>query len=141
MTQQSGAAGKPTLRNASIWKRYGYAWVTAALFLVSLVGQWWLGWEAYVNEQQVHGGAIDTADYMAQLGRDTLENWQSEFLQLIWQVSGLALLLNVHSPQSRDEDDRLEEKLDEILRAVKPEQADRIIAELDERFDRGQPSA
>jgi hypothetical protein len=33
--------------------------------------------------------------------RDTLENWQSEFLQLIWQVAGLAILLHVGSPQSK----------------------------------------
>lgn len=26
--------------------------------------------------------------------RDTFENWQSEFLQLLWQVAGLAILLH-----------------------------------------------
>ncbi len=75
------------------------------------------------------------------MSRDTFENWQSEFLQLIWQVAGLSLLLHVGSPQSREEDDRLEEKIDAILRAVDRDRADRIIAELDHRFDRGEPSA
>jgi Domain of unknown function (DUF6766) len=32
--------------------------------------------------------------------RDTLENWQSEFLQLLWQVTGLAILLHVGSPHA-----------------------------------------
>jgi hypothetical protein len=130
-----------SLRQASIWKRYAYLWVTLVLFLVSLVGHWWLGWSAYVSEQQLHGATPQVSDYLVEAGRDTLENWQSEFLQLIWQVAGLALLLHVGSPQSREEDDRLEEKLDAILRAVNAEDGERIIAELDERFDRGKPSA
>jgi len=62
------------------------------------------------------------------------ENWQSEFLQLLWQVGGLAFLLFVGSPRSKEEDDRLEEKLDAILRAVDRENAERLIADLDGRF-------
>ena len=89
----------------------------------------------------MHGLAPELSDFLVEIGRDTLENWQPEFLQLIWQVAGLAMLLNVGSPQSREEDDRLEEKIDAILRAVDRDRADRIIADLDERFDRGEPSA
>jgi hypothetical protein len=47
------------------------------------------------------------------MSRDTLENWQPEFLQLLWQV-GLALFLYVGSPQSKEGDDRKGAKLDEI---------------------------
>ena len=36
-----------------------------------------------------------------QMLRDTFENWQSEFLQLIWQVVGLAYFLYVGSPSSK----------------------------------------
>lgn len=129
------------LTKRSVWTRYGFAWVTGSLFLASLIGHWWFGWRAYVSEQEMHGLAPQLSDFLVEIGRDTLENWQSEFLQLIWQVAGLALLLNVGSPQSREEDDRLEEKIDAILRAVDRDRADRIIADLDERFDRGEPSA
>lgn len=132
--------GKP-LRDASIWKKYGYVWVTAVLFVLSLTGHWWLAWNAYVDDQRLHGATPEVMGYIVETGRDTLENWQSEFLQLIWQVAGLALLLHVGSPQSREEDDRLEEKIDAILRHVSPKEGDRIIAELDDRFDRGKPSA
>jgi hypothetical protein len=58
------------------------------------------------------------SDYTIQMLRDTLENWQSEFLQLIWQFAGLAILLYVGSPQSREGDERKEAKLDAILEAV-----------------------
>ncbi len=129
------------LSRASIWKKYGFAWVTGLFFVVSLAAHWALAWGTYTSEQRLHGEEPRLGDYLLEVGRDTFENWQSEFLQLIWQVAGLAMLLNVGSPQSREEDDRMEEKLDAILRAVTPEQADRLIAELDDRFDRGHPSA
>lgn len=68
--------------------------------------------------------------------RDTFENWQSEFLQLLWQVGGLAILLHIGLPQSREGDERKEAKLDMILRRVDPQDGERIIAELDREFHR-----
>jgi hypothetical protein len=68
--------------------------------------------------------------------RDTLENWQSEFLQLIWQVAGLSFPLHVGSPQSKEGDDRKEEKLDAIPAAVDPGTAKKIIFDLDRKYAR-----
>ena len=73
---------------------------------------------------------------MAQFLASTFENWQSEFLQLLWQVAGLAFLLHVGSPASREGDERMEAKLDAILRAVGREDAERILRDLDDRYDR-----
>jgi hypothetical protein len=73
--------------------------------------------------------------FVIQTTRDTLENWQSEFLQLIWQVAGLALLYHVGSPQSKEGNDRLEEKVDLILRAV-DKGADHEISQLDRVYQR-----
>ena len=67
--------------------------------------------------------------------RDTLENRQSEFLQLLWQVAGLALLLHVGSPQSKEGDDRMEAKLDAILLAVEPRKADKLLEEIDQAYE------
>jgi hypothetical protein len=75
----------------SVWRRYGYAWVTLALFLLSLTSHWVFGWFAYVDEQQAHDAPVEVSSYLNEMARDTLENWQSEFLQLLWQVGGLAL--------------------------------------------------
>jgi hypothetical protein len=115
----------------SIWKNYGFAWVTGGFFLVSLVGHWVFGWFAYMSEQQAHQLPVEISGWLVEMGRDTLENWQSEFLQLIWQVAGLALLLHVGSPQSKEGDDRMEAKLDAILRRVEPDKAETIIGEID----------
>ena len=94
------------------WKEYGFAWITGSFFLVSFAGHWLFGWIEFVHDQQAHGESVEVAQYLTVMARDTLENWQSEFLQLLWQVIGLTYLLYIGSPQSKEEDDRLEEKLD-----------------------------
>jgi hypothetical protein len=66
--------------------------------------------------------------------RDTMENWQSEFLQLMWQVGGLAFLLYVGSPQSKESEQRLERKVDTILQRVEPEKAQEIIEQLKKEY-------
>lgn len=119
----------------SVWSKYGFFWVTLLLFLASLVGHWILAWHAFVAEQTQHGQVPQTGEFVVQAARDTLENWQSEFLQLIWQVSGLALLYHIGSPQSKDGSDRLEEKVDAILRAV-DSQGEQHIAKLDRAYHR-----
>jgi hypothetical protein len=119
----------------SIWSRYGFAWVTGALFLITLSGHWLFGWFAYVQEQRDLGKTVEVSGYTVQMMRDTLENWQSEFLQLIWQVAGLALLLHVGSPQSKEGDDRMEAKIDAILLAVDPKKGDKLLSEIDREYE------
>jgi hypothetical protein len=119
----------------SIWSRYGFAWVTGAFFLITLSGHWLFGWFSYVNEQHAHGQPVEAVEYTVQMMRDTLENWQSEFLQLLWQVAGLALLLHVGSPQSKEGDDRMEAKIDAILLAVEPKKGDKLLQEIDREYE------
>lgn len=121
-------------KSRSLWKAYGYAWVTLGFFIISLIGHWLFGWFAYVSEQQAHAQPIQFSDYLVEMSRDTFENWQSEFLQLLWQVGGLAILLYVGSPQSKEGDDRMEAKIDEILRKVDPQNAESIIQTLDKDY-------
>lgn len=119
----------------SLWTRYGFAWVTIALFVITLTGHWIFGWFAYVREQLDHGQAVEVGGYTIQMMRDTFENWQSEFLQLLWQVAGLALLLHVGSPQSKEGDDRMEAKIDAILLAVDPKKGNRLLDEIDREYE------
>ena len=122
------------MKRMTIWRRYGFAWVTGGLFLFTLVGHWLFGWFAYRDEQQARGQPPEVSGYVVEMSRDTFENWQSEFLQLVWQVVGLTYFLYVGSPQSKEEDDRLEEKLDAILRSVDPAGAAATIRELDGKY-------
>ena len=119
----------------TVWRAYAYAWITLGLFLFTLAGHWIFGWFAYVDEQKAHNQPVEVSGYAIQMGRDTLENWQSEFLQLLWQVGGLAIFLYLGSPQSREGDERKEAKIDAILRRLGPD-GERIIGELDQKFPR-----
>jgi len=117
-------------------RRYAYAWITLGFFLISFVLHWWLGWHAFVQDAADHGQAAQFDDYLIIAGRDTFENWQSEFLQLLWQVVGLAYFLYVGSPASKENDDRTEVKIDAVLRAIGGEKADALIRRIDDEYER-----
>ncbi|WP_119300146.1 DUF6766 family protein [Dongia deserti] len=118
------------------WKAHGYAWITLGFMAFSMIGHWLLGWFSYVSEQEQHQVPIMVSDYLILMGRDTFENWQSEFLQLLWQVGGLAMFLYVGSPQSKESDDRKEAKIDAILRQLNPQAGEKAIRELDLKYQR-----
>jgi hypothetical protein len=103
-------------------------------FVVSLAIHWTFAWFAYAEEQIEHNQAIELSGYFNQTLRDTMENWQSEFLQLMWQVGGLSFLLYVGSPQSKESEQRLEKKLDAILQKIEPEKAKEIIEQLQKQY-------
>ncbi len=117
-----------------MFKSYAYAWLTAGFFAVSIALHWIFGWYAFADDQQAHGQVAQLAPYLMEMGRDTFENWQSEFLQLLWQVVGLAYFLYVGSPASKENDDRTEAKLDALMKLVGKAEGERLIAEIDERF-------
>ena len=120
----------------TIWTRYSFAWVTLALFLFSATGHWIFGWLAFAQEAHAVGQEPTFAGYFITMMRDTLENWQSDFLQLIWNVAGLAFLLHVGSSQSKEGSERVEAKIDAILRQVDPAAEGKISA-LDTEYARG----
>lgn len=115
-------------------KKFSFAWVTLGFLLVSLAGHWFFGWLAYVDDQSLHQAPVQVGGYVVEMLRDTFENWQSEFLQLLWQVVGLTILLYVGSPQSRDSEDRSEAKLDAILRKVDPAGAEETLDALTRKY-------
>lgn len=115
-------------------RKYAYAWITLAFFAISFGLHWMFGWYAYVDEAREHGQAAEMSSYLVEMSRDTFENWQSEFLQLLWQVVGLAYFLYVGSPSSKENDDRTEAKIDALIRLQAGEKAEDIIADIDRRY-------
>ena len=120
----------------NLFSRYSYVWITLVLFLGSLAAHWTFAWYAFVNEQHAHVQPVIFNEYLVEVLRDTFENWQSEFLQLIWQVAGLAFLFFVGSPQSKEGDERMEEKLDLVLKKLDPENGAIEIKALDKKYER-----
>ncbi|HRN69610.1 MAG TPA: hypothetical protein PLS49_00350 [Candidatus Woesebacteria bacterium] len=114
--------------------KYSYLWITLILFLISFSGHWLLAWNAFVSEQQAHNKPIQFNEYLVEVGRDTLENWQSEFLQLMWQICGLSFLYFVGSPDSKEGNERQEEKLDLILTKIDAKNAHKELARLEKKY-------
>ncbi len=106
----NGSKGKP-----SFAKAYSFGIVTAGLFLLSWTGQFFTQLVVVRNESAEHGQPFEWSDFMAQFFASTFENWQSEFLQLVWQAAGLSLLLFWGSSQSKESDERIEVKIDRLL--------------------------
>jgi hypothetical protein len=117
-----------------IFGKYAFGWLTLGFFLFSLVLHWLFGWRSFVAEAEQHHQAAVFAEYLDEMLRDTFENWQSEFLQLLWQVVGLAYFLYVGSPSSKENDDRMEAKIDTLIRLQGGERGEEILRELDDRF-------
>ena len=124
-----------TRKTKQIVKGYAYAWITLGFFLVSLILHWTFGWYAFVDEAAEHGQSAEFGQYLVQMSRDTFENWQSEFLQLLWQVVGLPYFLYLGSPSSHENDDRLEAKVDALLH-FQGKEGKEIIVHLDKHFMR-----
>lgn len=118
----------------SLLKRKAYLWISLVLFLLSIGLHWYYGWKVFVSEQHAHLQPVIISEYTAQMLRDTMENWQSEFLQLIWQVAGLAFFWYAGSPQSKEGDDRKEEKLNYIIQKIDPENYNRLMQDWEDKY-------
>jgi hypothetical protein len=99
-------------RGIKAFLRSGYRRILS----VSWIGQFLFQMVVVRNEAEQHGQPFAWSDFLPQFFSSlTLENWQSEFLQLVWQATGLALYF-WGSSQSKESDDRLEAKIDALLR-------------------------
>jgi hypothetical protein len=69
-----------------LWHDYSLSITLGGLFLGAWVLQTLTGWVEFRAQQQAHGAAAELFGgdgYVWQWARTTMENWQSEFLQLL----------------------------------------------------------
>jgi hypothetical protein len=89
------------------WRNNGLSLVLAALFLVSIVGQSLVGLRQHDDDRREHG--LPEESYASYLASDafleaTMENWESEFLQMAVYVLLSAFLYQKGSAESKDPD-------------------------------------
>lgn len=102
------------VRGESIWRQFGLGIALMVLFLVTWFAQGISEWQTYTDEQREHGEPATAGDFVSSFSQSTLENWQSEFLQLFAFVSLAALYVHKGSAESKDSDDRMEASLRRI---------------------------
>jgi hypothetical protein len=96
------------------WANFGLSIAFATLFFISWLVHGFAQWDTYRQEQLEHGEPVDVAGFITDFAHSTLENWQSEFLQLFSFVVLAAVYIHHGSAESKDSEDRIERKIDEI---------------------------
>lgn len=100
-------------------KNYGLSIVLFFLFIGSWLGQFFFQLAEVSNEAIQHGEQFQWSEFWAQFGSSTLENWQSEFLQLFSFVILTAFLIHRGSAESKDSDDEMRATLEKIEERLK----------------------
>ena len=96
------------------WPNFALSIAFCVLFFGSWILQGIVEWQVYVDQQREHRQPVEIVDYLQEFSQSTLENWQSEFLQLFSFVVLAALFIHHGSAESRDSDDRIEETVKKI---------------------------
>jgi uncharacterized protein DUF6766 len=97
-----------------LWRNFGLSLTFAILFLVSWVAQGIAEWASFAQQQAAHGQTASLSGFWVEFGQSTLENWQSEFLQLFSFVVVAAVLIHRGSAESKDGTERIEAAVNEI---------------------------
>jgi hypothetical protein len=100
----------------SVVREFGLSIVLLVLFLASWVGQGVTQYQTFTDEERAHGEEPTMGDFLADFGQSTLENWQSEFLQLFSFVALAALYIHKGSAESKDSEEKMEASLKRIER-------------------------
>ena len=100
-----------------LWQDYNLSIILSALFLVSWGLQTWAGWVKFSANQEEHQQVAELfgpSGYVFEWLSATMENWQSEFLQLLTFVVLTASFIHKGSHESKDSDEELKAMLRRI---------------------------
>jgi len=99
-------------------RRWGAVYVLVLLFAGSWAGHFVTQLAEYASTQQAHGQPFEWGGYFQDFFASTFENWQSEWLQLVFQA--ILLLGAKHLIFKVDAEDleRIEAKIDEVKLAL-----------------------
>jgi len=91
------------------------------LFLASWLGQFYFQYQHELDEAASHGEPgmpMFSSEFLHSFWASTMENWQSEFLQVLAFVVLTTYIIHRHSPESRDSDDELAADVKAIRRKL-----------------------
>jgi predicted permease len=98
----------------SVWREFGLGLTLLILFVVTWVSQLVAEWQVFTDEQLEHGQIPAIGDFVSEFASSTLENWQSEFLQLFSFVVLAALYIHKGSSESKDGEENIQASLRRI---------------------------
>ena len=89
------------------------------LFFITWFGQLVTQWFTWSSEQQEHNQPLELGEFPWEFWQSTLENWQSEFLQLFSFVVLAAIFIHRGSAESKDSDEEMQAALGRIEKRLK----------------------
>ena len=92
-------------------RRWGAVYVLALLFLGSWLGQFFMQLNEFTSTQAQHGQPFEWAEYWPNFLASTFENWQSEWLQLVFQAILLLGAKHLIFKVDAEDMERLEAKM------------------------------
>ena len=98
----------------STFREFGLSYVLMTLFFGAWFGQGITEYQVFTDQQLSQGQTPQLGDFFAEFMQSTLENWQSEFLQLFSFVVLAAIYIHKGSAESRDSSDKIEASLRRI---------------------------
>lgn len=101
-------------KGRSIWREFGLGLGLMILFFSTWIAHGFAEWQTYTDEQREHGESVEAGDFFTAFSQSTLENWQSEFLQLFAFVVLAALFIHKGSSESKDSGEKVEASLRRI---------------------------
>lgn len=101
-----------------LFQNYGLSIALFSLFVLSWLGQLIFQWYHFLLEQEAHMQPVKIDEFINTFMSSTLENWQSEFLQLFSFVVLATYLIHKGSPQSKDSEEEVKKILKDIQKNV-----------------------
>lgn len=105
-------------KGRSVWREFSLSLIFMTLFFAAWLGQVITQWQEYTDEVADHGGTTKLGDFVSKFFSSTLQNWQSEFLQLFSFVTMSALYIHKSSAESKDGEENMEASLRRIETAL-----------------------
>ena len=97
-----------------LWKNFGLSIGFCLLFLITWLAHGVAQWQRFTDEARDHKEPVEIGDFISDFATSTLENWQSEFLQLFSFAIMAAVFIHKGSAESKDGTDRIEAALKRI---------------------------
>ena len=95
-------------------RRWGAVYVLLILFVGSWLGHFFAQLAEFTSEQEQHRQEFAWSDFWPAFLSSTFENWQSEWLQLVFQAILLLGAKHLIFKVDAEDMERLEHKVDEI---------------------------
>lgn len=106
-------------RKNTFLRKWGALLILVVFFILSWGGQFYFQMQATRQESQQHGQEFSMNEFLPQFWSSTLENWQSEWLQLATQAVLIAALADYFFRKGNQDHYKTQLMIDELRNDLK----------------------